>query len=314
MGVNHPSPRAPFRRRHRSRRPAETRVTEGETMAFTTESVASIVGVKSEPVESSWTSKDALLYALAVGASQDAPFDELEFTTENGPAPQRVIPSFICVAARGGRHPGLEIDLRKLLHGAQSFELLAPLAPEGRIRAISTVDSIYDKGSAAVVNTSSEIFDADSGKLIARTGSALFLRGEGGWGGDRGDDEPWSRPEREPDEQVVYRTRPDQALLYRLTGDRNPLHSNPEFAKLAGFERPILHGMCTYGFTVRAILHAVAGGDPDRFGRFSARFSKTVEPGDTLTVSVWRTEDGALFQTAKQTGDVVIDRGVFTLR
>ena len=111
-----------------------------------------------------------------------------------------------------------------------------------------------------------------------------------------------------------YPTRLDQALLYRLTGDRNPLHSNPEFARQAGFERPILHGMCTYGFTARALLHAVADSDPDHFGGFSARFSKTVDPGDTLTVSIWRTEDGALFQTAKQTGDIVVDRGVMTLR
>jgi acyl dehydratase len=284
-------------------------------MAFTTESVASIVGKRSEPVESSWTSKDALLYALAVGASQDAPFEELEFTTENGPKPQRVVPSFICVAAKGGAFPpGLEIDLRKLLHGGQSFELFGDLKPEGRVRTVGTVDSIYDKGSAAVVNTSSEIYDAETGELLAKTGGAMFLRGEGGWGGERGEDEPWARPEREPDQKVVYTTRTDQALLYRLTGDRNPLHSNPEFAKLAGFERPILHGMCTYGFTVRALLHAVAGGDPGRFGRFSARFSKTVDPGDTLTVSIWKTEGGALFQTAKQTGDVVIDRGVLTLR
>ncbi|GAA4173466.1 MaoC/PaaZ C-terminal domain-containing protein [Gryllotalpicola koreensis] len=283
-------------------------------MAFTTESVASIVGQKGEPVESSWTSKDALLYALAVGASQDAPFDELEFTTENGPKPQLVVPSFICVAAKGGKIPGLEIDLRKLLHGGQSFELFGELKPDGRVRTVGTVDSIYDKGSAAVVNTSSEIYDADTGELLAKTGGAMFLRGEGGWGGERGEDEPWAQPEREPDETVVYTTRTDQALLYRLTGDRNPLHSNPEFAKLAGFERPILHGMCTYGFTVRALLHAVAGGDPNRFGRFSARFSKTVTPGDTLTVSIWKTEGGALFQTAKQTGDVVIDRGVLTLR
>ena len=132
--------------------------------------------------------------------------------------------------------------------------------------------------------------------------------------GERGEDAPWARPDREPDAQIVYPTRLDQALLYRLTGDRNPLHSNPEFARQAGFERPILHGMCTYGFTARALLHAVADSDPDHFGGFSARFSKTVDPGDTLTVSIWRTEDGALFQTAKQTGDIVVDRGVMTLR
>ncbi len=284
-------------------------------MPFTKEDVEASVGSRTEIAVGSWTSKDALLYALSVGAGQDAPFDELEFTTENGPLPQKVLPSFVCVAApRTGRAGNLSWDMRRLLHGAQSFELFKTPQPEARVAAFSTMDSVYDKGSAAVVNTSNEIMDADTGELIAKTSSSLFIRGEGGWGGERGEDAPWARPDREPDAQIVYPTRLDQALLYRLTGDRTPLHSNPEFARQAGFERPILHGMCTYGFTARALLHAVADSDPDHFGGFSARFSKTVDPGDTLTVSIWRTEDGALFQTAKQTGDIVVDRGVMTLR
>lgn len=284
-------------------------------MPFTREDVEASVGARTEVAEGSWTSKDALLYALAVGASQDAPDQELEFTTENGSQPQKVLPSFICVAGpRTGRAGVLDWDMRHLLHGAQSFQLFKTPPADARVTAVSTMDSVYDKGSAAVVNTSNEIMDADTGEMIARTSSSLFIRGAGGWGGERGEDAAWARPDRDPDEQIVYGTRRDQALLYRLTGDRNPLHSDPAFARLAGFEQPILHGMCTYGFTARALLHSVADSDPDLFGGFSARFSKSVIPGDTLTVSIWRTDEGALFQTSTQTGAVVVDRGVMTLR
>jgi acyl dehydratase len=124
-------------------------------------------------------------------------------------------------------------------------------------------------------------------------------------------DGPWSRPEREPDHRVVYRTRPDQALLYRLSGDRNPLHSDPAFAARGGFDRPILHGLCTYGFTGRALLHTVCGSDPGRFHSMYGRFSRPVFPGDVLVVNLWRDgDDRTLFQTETQDGTVVIDRGV----
>src|SRR5258708_32216903 len=115
--------------------------------------------------------------------------------------------------------------------------------------------------------------------------SAAFIRGEGGFGGDRGPASAWERPEREPDDRVEYATRPEQALLYRLSGDRNPLHSDPKFAAGGGFDRPILHGLCTYGFTGRALLHALCGSDPARFGTMQARCSRPVVPGDTLVVS-----------------------------
>lgn len=284
-------------------------------MAFTAEDVEASVGARTATVQGTWSSKDALLYALAVGAGQDAPFEELEYTTENGAHPQKVLPSFVCVAGpRPGRPGVLEWDMRNLLHGAQSFQLFSTPTPDARVTVVGQMDSVYDKGSAAVVNLSNEISNAETGELIARTSSSLFIRGAGGWGGERGQDAPWERPDREPDEQIVYTTRTDQALLYRLTGDRNPLHSDPGFAKKAGFDRPILHGMCTYGFTARALLHSVADSNPDLFGGFSARFSKTVLPGDTLTVSIWRTDDGARFQTSTQSGEVVVDRGVMTLR
>ena len=138
----------------------------------------------------------------------------------------------------------------------------------------------------------------------------MVVRDEGGFGGHPRPTAPWALPERPADIRRSYPTRRDQALLYRLSGDRNPLHSDPWFAREAGLERPILHGLCTYGFAGRALLHEVCGGDPDRFGRMSARFTHMVTPGDTLDVDVWRTTDGAVFRAA--VGDrVVLDRGTF---
>jgi acyl dehydratase len=155
----------------------------------------------------------------------------------------------------------------------------------------------------------SEIVDAKSGEPMWTTRTSAFIRGEGGWGGDRGPSGGTKPPEREPDHVVTYETRTDQALLYRLSGDRNPLHSDPSFAKLGGFDRPILHGLCTYGFTGRALLHSLCGSDPARFHSMSCRFSHPVMPGDTLTVRVWVDGGDAVFQTATQDGTVVIDGG-----
>src|SRR5207244_4072866 len=179
----------------------------------------------------------------------------------------------------------------------------------------ATVTGIYDKGSGALVVTENAAVDAATGERLVTSRSSAFMRGEGGFGGERGSDQPWSRPDREPDHRVVQPTRPEQALIYRLSGDRNPLHADPKFAARGGFSKPILHGLCTYGVTGRALLHALCGSDPARFGSMSGRFSRPVFPGETLTVSIWRDGDGsALFQTANQDGAVVIDRGRLTTR
>ena len=142
-----------------------------------------------------------------------------------------------------------------------------------------------------------------------------FIRGEGGWGGDRGPSGPRNvAPERAPDHQVTYQTREDQALLYRLNGDRNPLHSDPKFAAKGGFPKPILHGLCTYGFTGRALLHELCGSEPSRFGSMEARFASPVMPGEALTVKMWDDGDGAVFQTCATDDRVVMDGGRFTYR
>jgi acyl dehydratase len=270
-----------------------------------------------EWTERSWTSKDALLYALGVGAGGiDPTAKELELTTENSRGiPQKVLPTFaVIIGAAGGRRAGLGgVNRAMVVDGGRTVILHRQIPVEGRVRARSRVTGVYDKGSGAVVASESEAFDADSGELLFGLRSQLFVRGEGGFGGERGPSGPRNvPPEREPDHVVTYQTRPDQALLYRLSGDRNPLHSDPAFAKAAGFPKPILHGLCTYGFTGRALLHTLCGSDPARFSSMEGRFSKPVFPGDSLTVKMWVEGSQAVFQTETQRGEVVIDQGLCT--
>ena len=274
------------------------------------------VGFESEPTEARWSSKDSLLYALGVGAGQtDATGFELEFTTENSEGiDQRALPTMPVVinpSSSKGPSPFEAIgtfDWAMLVHGEQSVTLHQELPPEGTAMMKIRVAGMYDKGKAAVVAFEYEATDS-AGKPLFSTTMSAFIRGEGGWGGDRGPSGPRNvPPEREPDTVVSYDTRRDQALLYRLSGDRNPLHSDPSFAKLAGFDTPILHGLCTYGFTGRALLHGVCGGDPARFKHVEGRFSTPVIPGDRLDVKIWLQGDEALFQTWVRDG-VVIDSG-----
>jgi acyl dehydratase len=277
----------------------------------------SVVGIPSEPQQRSWTSKDALLYAVGVGAGLGDPLAELEFTTENSEGvEQQVLPTFgvLIAQARGSRSLG-DFNRAMLVHAEQFIELHRPLPVEGTVRNVSTVTGIYDKGSGALVVSENQAVEAATGEPLVTTRSGIFIRGEGGFGGERGSDQPWERPDREPDHTVVLQTRPEQALTYRLSGDRNPLHSDPKFAARGGFDKPILHGLCTYGVTGRALLHALCGYDPARFRSMYGRFSRPVWPGDTLTISIWLTDgDTALFQTARPDGVVVIDRGRFQIR
>jgi acyl dehydratase len=183
------------------------------------------------------------------------------------------------------------------------------------VRTSSTVTGIYDKGSGALVESQSTAVDPASGEPVITIRSGAFIRGEGGFGGDRGTSQPWQLPDRAPDHEVTEQTRPEQALLYRLSGDRNPLHADPKFAARGGFSRPILHGLCTYGFTGRVLLHELCGSDPARFISMGGRFSAPVLPGESLVVSIWRDDDGtAAFRTAKEDGTVVIDRGQVRFR
>ncbi len=267
------------------------------------------VGLRGEPTRRSWTSKDALVYAVGVGAG----CDELAFTTENTQdTPQQVLPT-MAVVLGGGGVPFDKLgsfNAALMLHGAQKIELFDIIPPEGEIESTGEIAAIWDKGKGASVDLVSEAVDLATGKPLFRVTMTAFLRGEGGFGGERGPSTHFKLPDRQPDHAVSYPTRVDQALTYRLSGDRNPLHSDPAFAKMGGFDRPILHGLCTYGFTGRALLHTVCGSDPARFKAMEGRFSKPVMPGDELTVSMWAEGDRTLFQTKNQDDVVVFDQGV----
>ena len=276
----------------------------------------SAIGVESAPHDRSWTGKDALLYAVGVGAGLDDPLAELAFTTENtSGVPQQVLPTYAVLLAQvpGARRIG-DFDPAMLVHAEQAFELHRPLPAAGTVRATSKVTGIYDKGKGALVVSEATAVDPATGEPLITSRSSAFIRREGGFGGDRGPRDDWTTPGRRPDHEVTYRTRPEQALIYRLSGDRNPLHSDPAFAARAGFARPILHGLCTYGVTGRALLHALAGSDPARFASMSGRFSSPVLPGESLTVTIWAEGTTALFRTTKEDGTVVIDRGRASLR
>jgi acyl dehydratase len=268
------------------------------------------VGTTSEPSETSWTSKDALLYAVGIGAGTD----ELAYTTENtNGVEQQVFPTFPVVVGwgRGSAMGNIgSFNPAMLVHGQQGVTLHQPLPVEGKVTVTSKITGIYDKGKAAVVASAAEAVLEDGSPLYTTTMSA-FIRGEGGWGGDRGPSGPQNvPPERDPDHQVTYQTSPDQALVYRLSGDRNPLHSDPSFAAMGGFDRPILHGLCTYGFTGRALLHTLCDSESARFKHIEGRFASPVIPGEALTISIWRTGDGEAVFTTSAGDRVVIDQGL----
>jgi acyl dehydratase len=282
------------------------------------------VGAQGDPVEIAWTSTDSLLYALSVGAGMADPTGaELEFTTENSHGiEQRALPTQCVVlnlrqtsAPRGDASPLSRIGTFNpalLVHGEQSFTLHKPLPVAGAASVVSRIAAMYDKGKAAVVVIEASATDAADGQPLFTTSMSAFIRGEGGWGGDRGPSGPRNAPpDRAPDHSISYPTRRDQALLYRLNGDRNPLHADPWFAKMGGFDTPILHGLCTYGFTGRALLQAVCGNDTTRFTGMEGRFASPVIPGQQLDVSIW-VDDGHAFFVTKVGDTVVLDSGRMT--
>ena len=279
----------------------------------------SAVGATTEPQIYEWTDRDTLLYALGVGAGTG----DLAFTTENShDIPQQVLPTFAVICCTGFAASPLvgSFNWGKLLHGSQEIRLSAPLPAAGALSVVAEVADIQDKGEGknAIIMLRARGSDPATGEQIAKTLTTLVIRGDGGFGGQPGQRAAAPEfPDREPDARVALSTREDQALLYRLSGDRNPLHSDPWFAReMAGFEKPILHGLCTYGFAGRALLAELAGGDASKLTAMSARFSSPVFPGETLTTSIWRTAPGrALYRTEASGPDgattrVVLDDGV----
>jgi acyl dehydratase len=248
-----------------------------------------------------WTDRDTMLYALGVGAGTK----DLAFTTENSHGiDQQVLPTYAVIAcpAFGAIGKIGTFNFGKLLHGSQQIRLFAPLPSTGRLNVVSEVADLQDKGEGknAVVVLKGTGTEPDTGKLVAESLTTLVIRGEGGFGGQSGRrPQAPEVPDREPDATVALPTREDQALIYRLSGDRNPLHSDPWFAReLAGFPTPILHGLCTYGVAGRVLVAELGGGDASKITSIAARFTAPVFPGETLTTSVWRTARGqAVFRT-----------------
>ncbi len=274
----------------------------------------SAVGAVGDIRTMSWNSKDALLYAVGIGAGQS----DLPFTTENTKDIQQVVfPTFAVVAGSGtasaGKSAMSEIgsfNFAMLVHGSQAITLHRPIPVEAEVTVQDKVVAMYDKGTAAVGVTEAET-KLKSGELLWTTRSSVFIRGEGGWDGDRGPSGPQNvPPERTPDHEVTLQTSPDQAFVYRLSGDRNPLHTDPSFAAIGGFDRPILHGLCSYGFTGRALLGALCNNDVTKFNHIEGRFSSPVMPGDALTVRMWTIASGETVFTTSVGDRVVIDQGL----
>lgn len=255
----------------------------------------SALGAELSAQEFSWTASDVALYALGVGAAAD-PMDTAGLGYIHDAEP-KVLPSFATVAATMNvtsaprvSFPGVEIDLAKVVHGSQSVELHRPIPAAGTATTTTTIAEIQDKGSAAVIIQESETVSANGEKLWTSR-SGIFAKGEGGFGGERGTSEKVDYPEREADHTIEVKSLPQQALLYRLCGDRNPLHSDPAFAEAAGFPRPILHGLCSYGLVLRAVVDRVLGGDVERVRGYGVTFGGIFFPGETMRIRVW--EDGS---------------------
>jgi len=271
----------------------------------------SLVGQKLPPTTFEYDERDVMLYALGVGAGTD----EIRYVYERG---LKVIPTFGVVPA----FPALaglisvgKLNPVMLLHGEQRLEVKKPFPTKAKVTTVGTVRAIYDKGRGALVVTDAETTD-EAGEVLCVNTFGAFIRGEGGFGGDRGPSGPKNvPPERPPDEVVQMQTLPQQAAIYRLSGDRNPLHIDPDFAKMAGYDKPILHGLCTFGHVARAVIQKYCGGDPDRLKGLDVRFSGVVFPGETIITEMWKESGTQIILQAKtkERGEVVLGNAAATI-
>ncbi len=275
------------------------------------------LGAKISEGTYSWTKDQVILYHLGVGAGVP-PTDqrELEYSYEKNlkvlPS-WGVIPAFPMLAGLA-KIPGLQFNFAMLLHGEQDLEIHQPIPPEATVSSAGTVAGIYDKGKAALVVLEVKSKD-ESGKPLFTNRFSLFLRGEGGFGGESGPKAGNHPPQREPDGVIESPTLPQQALIYRLSGDKNPLHADPEFAKLGGFDRPIIHGLCSYGVVCKAIVDHVLDGETTKVARYQARFVGVGFPGETYLTSYWKEGDKILIQAKSKERDApIISNAAVTVR
>jgi acyl dehydratase len=265
-----------------------------------------------------WDRDRVILYHLGIGAGvpQTDP-NELTYTYEKN---LKVLPSFGVIPAFGslggiGMVPGLQFNPVMLLHGEQDLEIRKPIPVEGEVETTGKVAGIYDKGKAALVvlETESKLKGESEPLFVNRF--SLFLRGEGGFGGESGPPPGNEAPGRAPDGVVESKTMPQQALLYRLSGDKNPLHADPGFAKMGGFDVPILHGLCSYGIVCKAVVDNALGGDTAKVARYQARFAGVVFPGETIVTSFWKEGNTILIDAkTKERGTPVITNAAITTR
>ena len=278
------------------------------------------LGATVEPYTSSWDADDVILYHLGIGAGLGKPTDpaELAYTYEQKLV---VLPSFAVVPAfRGlvnavtGQIPGLAVNPVMVLHGEQDLEIHQPIPTAGTVEHRSRVASLYDKGKAALVTL--EVESGPAGDPLFTNRFTLFARGEGGFGGDPNSPPPGNTPpERDPDAVTESPTMSHQALIYRLSGDKNPLHADPDFAKLGGFDTPILHGLCTYGIVGKAVVDHLLGGDVTAVARYQVRFAGVVFPGETVVTSMWREGDRIILSaTTKERGQPVLSNAAIRTR
>jgi acyl dehydratase len=268
-----------------------------------------------------FTRRDAILYALGVGAALGRAVDAraLRFVYEEG---LQALPTMAVVLGYPGfwlREPRFGLDWPRILHAEQAVEILRPLPVEGAVRGETNIENLLDKGKdkGAVLYLRREVFDDRSGELLATVRQTSFLRGDGGFGGRRdGGPKPFPIPDRSCDIVLESRTTPEQALIYRLSGDHNPVHVLPEVARRAGFEKPILHGLCTYGVVGCALLTRLCADDASRLRRLDVRFSSPVFPGESIRTDVWLLADGkAAFQSRVVERDVlVLNNGYLEIR
>ena len=284
--------------------------------------VDSVRGAQLEERTSSWGPTDVILYHLGLGAGVPATEPaELPYVYEKG---LHVLPTFGVIPAFPMmwdmlRLPGMDVDLSKLLHGEQELELHEPLPVSGDVRTSARVCEVSDKGKAALVVTETITRDARSDQPLVTNRFSAFIRGEGGFGTSDGSKPaspaPPTPPDRPADLETDRATLPQQALLYRLAGDMNPIHADPEFARKGGFDRPILHGLCSYGIVCKAVVDDMLDGDVARVRRYRARFAGVVFPGETIGIRMWR-DAGAVFVEAhcKERGTPVLSNAVIEIR
>ncbi|VIO79080.1 MaoC/PaaZ C-terminal domain-containing protein [Bradyrhizobium ivorense] len=260
-----------------------------------------VLNLKTDSAPYSWSDREVMLYALGIGMGSD-PLNEKELQFVNEafatPKPLKVVPTFASVCVWGARPGDIDVNRVMVVDGERDITFHKPTPVVANVTADARVRGVYDKGKekGAIIQNEIVVRDVDGGKIVTIL-SSTFARGDGGFGGpSEGVPEPHQVPRRAPDRSVDITVRSDQALIYRLSGDRNPLHSDPEFARRAGFPRPILQGMCTYGLTCRAVLQTYADYDPSAFRRHRVRFSAPVFPGEVITVNLWRDGNSISFE------------------